>query len=177
MFKKFFILSLSIAVLLFLVAPITPADAGEKWKKKSKRINWRVAGPIVDSRLILLKAKGAPGRADLTILGDGIDFAGIKETPECTDKIIPYLIDGVEFVAVFADLSMLFARHTFGEAYICKNNGQSNFYFDMEIIGGTGRFDGASGSFIAKGDSYGDLYFVGELSAENGKFTGLIEFD
>lgn len=94
MWKKLIILSLSVAVLLFLAAPITPATAGGKWKK-NKKINWRVAGPIVDGSLILLKSIGSPGRADLTIMGHDIDWANSGPTAECSIMKISYKVNGV----------------------------------------------------------------------------------
>jgi hypothetical protein len=168
MWKKLLILSLSVTVLLFLAAPISIVDAGGK----SKKMNWRVAGPIVDFNLVLLKAVGSPGRADLTIMG--YDY-GFVEDPNCVTKVT---VGGINFVAVFNDLSMLFAkRMDGGEAYICQNSEGATFYFDMEINGGTGRFDGATGDFTAEGEAYGEPFFPGPLSAETGNFTGEIVFD
>jgi hypothetical protein len=178
MCKKILIPLLSIALLLVISAPITPVNAGGK----RLPINWQVAGSIINEvmtsgtpsgqTLILLKAQGAPGPADLTILGyigipgsilvDGCNFA------------IPF--DGDEFVAVFSDLSMLFAKlEVGGDAYVCVDPQPSTFKFDMEIFGGTGRFDGATGKFTATGVGPGEG-FDGPLSAESGEFIGTIEF-
>jgi hypothetical protein len=183
MWKKILILSLSIALLLFLSAPITPVDAGGK----SKKINWRVAGSIIntvsvktngvpsDQTLINLKARGAPGRADLTVLGiaGDLDFSG---TEGC-DVYIPFLQD--EFIAVFNDLSLLFAKlddDPLAEAYLCVKSGVTTFIFDMKITGGTGRFEGATGYFTATGVGHGQD-FEGPLSAESGEFIGEIDFE
>jgi hypothetical protein len=179
MWKKLLILSLSIT-LVFCIAPsMTPVDAGGR----SIPINWRVAGSIVDVKttgdpvdqnLIRLKAVGAPGHADLTVVG----YAGDPVDPpmEGCDIEIPFVQD--EFVAVFTDLSMLFARlMDGGDSYVCINFlSGTTFKFDMEIIGGTGRFDGATGYFTATGVGIGQ-YFEGPLSAESGRFIGTIEFD
>jgi hypothetical protein len=183
MWKKLLILSLSIAVLFVFSAPITPVDAGNK----SIPINWRVAGSIinsvkttgavVDQTLINLSALGSPGPAELTILGDW-RFADPEadppeEVPGCNLTLI---FDHDEFVAVFPDLSLLFAKlMEDGDAYLCVVYGVgTTFTFDMEIIGGTGRFDGATGEFTATGVGHGDD-FDGPLSAESGEFIGEIE--
>jgi hypothetical protein len=181
MCKKLLILSLFIALLFALSAPITPAHAGSK----SKKINWRVAGSIIstvsvktdgvpsDQTLIRAKAKGAPGRADLTILGiaGDLDFSGTKGC----DIYIPY--EQNEFVAIFNDLSMLFAKiDENGDSYLCVDYSVgTTFKVDMEITGGTGRFNGATGYFTATGVGLGQ-YFEGPLSAETAKFKGRIDF-
>ena len=171
MWKKLFILSLSIALLIVFSAPISSVNAKGPKRLRSIPINWRVAGPIVDFNLILLKARGWPGRADLTIMG--YDY-GYDADPNCETKVT---VGGVNFVAVFTDLSMLFAkRMDGGEAYICQNPEGATFYFDMEINGGTGRFDGATGDFTAEGKAYAEPFFPGPLSAETGNFTGEIVF-
>ena len=64
-----------------------------------------------------------------------------------------------------------------GEAYICQNPEGATFYFDMEINGGKGRFDGATGYFTAEGEAYGEPFSPGPLSAETGEFIGRIEFE
>lgn len=184
MWKKLLILSLSIAVLFVFSAPISSVNAGGKWKK-DKKINWRVAGSIINEvmtsgvpsgqTLVNLKARGAPGNADLTVLG----YAGIPGSivVDGCDLAIPF--DGDEFVAVFNDLSMLFAKlMDGGDSYLCITfgpEGRTTFKFDMEITGGTGRFDGALGGFTATGVGHGQ-YFEGPLSAESGKFIGWIEY-
>lgn len=85
---------------------------------------------------------------------------------------------GFDFVAVFTDLSMLFATHMDGDAYLCQNPDGSKFYVDMEIIGGTGRFDGAGGYFRSEGDGYSvSIGVTPPLSAESGKFIEEIEFN
>ena len=182
MWKKILILSLSVAVFLFLMAPFTPADAGEK----SKRMNWRVAGSIVDFKtytgaedqiLLLLKAVGPPGRADLTISGYTGDLI-FPPRDGCTFEVP---LDGDSLVAVFDDLSMLFAvlsDDESAESYACVNPGQGTIIkIDMKITGGTGRFEGAKGYFTANAVSF-SRYLDGTtaLGAENGKFIGKIEF-
>ena len=83
-----------------------------------------------------------------------------------------------EMVAVFPDLSLLFANLLDGgEAYLCSSKeGEppSFFKIDMEIVGGTGRFEGAGGQFTGTGDGYGKYFPNTPLSAETGEFKGWI---
>jgi S-layer homology domain len=183
MWKKLLILSLCISVLFVFSAPISSVNAGGT----DVEINWRVAGPIINEvmtsgdppgqTLIMLKAKGAPGPADLTVLGTARLAEPGEEVPGCHLTII---FEQDEFVAVFSDLSMLFAKlMEGGDSYLCgvfppAPNAGTTFKFDMEITGGTGRFDGATGGFIATGVGHGE-YFEGPLSAESGEFKGLVK--
>jgi hypothetical protein len=180
MCKKIFIISLSIVVILFLSASISSVNAGGKPVK----INWRVAGsmisevvttgdPYSNQSVINLKARGAPGSADLTILGAAGDPEFYTNDPNCY-VYVPFIQD--EFVAVFNDLSLLFAKlKEGGDAYVCVcvDPPQTTFKFDMEIFGGTGRFEGATGEFTATGVGHGGG-FDGPLSAESGRFKGKI---
>ena len=84
MWKKLLILSLCIAVLFVFSAPISSVNAGGKWGNWGQRkINWRIAGTIVQSidisnpqsqeyiglhSLINLTAYGSPGPAKITLL-------------------------------------------------------------------------------------------------------------
>ena len=180
MSKKFFILSLSFALLFVFSASISPVIA----KNRSIPINWRVAGGLVDVTtwsgkspmqvVVFLKAKGSPGRADLTIMG----YVNAIDSDDNCEKI--YIFGGDDFVAVFNDLSMLFAQlNDEGASYVCSNEGQpSTFFFDMKITGGTGRFEGATGYFEATGVSRSN-YLSGDtgLGAEFGNFIGEIVFE
>jgi hypothetical protein len=185
MWKKLLILSLSITLLFCITASMTPVDAGgHRHRPSSIPINWRVAGSIVnfktnigpeDQIVVFLKAMGSPGPADLTVVGYASD-AYVDNDEGCYPKII---FGGDEAVAVFTDLSMLFARlMDGGDSYICIGaDGISHAKFEMEIFGGSGRFDGAKGYFTADIPAGFGHLFEGALSAESGKFIGRIEFD
>jgi len=177
MWKKLLLLSLSISLLLVMSAPVTSVNAGGK----TIPINWKVAGSIINQVMIsgappgqtvvLLKAQGAPGPADLTIIG----YAGIPGSISVDGCNFAIPFDGDESVAVFSDLSMLFAHlMDGGDSWLCVDPQPTTFKFEMEIIGGTGRFDGARGGFTATGVSQGGG-FVGPLSAETGEFIGTID--
>ena len=121
MSKKLSILSLSIAVLLLLAAPITPVDAGGK----SKKINWRVAGTIVQTiavynpadqsfignhSLINLSAHGSPGRASITLLTQPTELGSTETNLTCEAGYFRIAdFEENDFVAVFPDQSLLFA--------------------------------------------------------------------
>lgn len=180
MWKKLLILSLSFAMLFSLTG--CSSDSNAVAQDNDEKIDWQIAGTIIGDikttddheaqTLINLKALGLPDSADLTVIG----YAGEPLVPgvEGCDLTIPFTQD--EFVAVFPDLSLLFAKlMEGGDSYVCIKfaDGGTTFKFDMEITGGTGRFDGATGHFIATGVGHGQ-YFEGPLSAESGHFEGLI---
>lgn len=188
MWKKFIILSLSIAVLMFLAAPITPVNAGGKWKK-NKKINWQIAGTIVQlievispvtgpegfHSLINLSAQGSPGPAKITLLSRTAETG--SSNFNCAEGFFPIAyFDKNDFVALFPDQSLLFASiNTTDFGILCAGAAGTYFKVKMDIMGGTGRFEGASGSFT--GEGYGhpfspDLTLVGE----SGELTGVIEF-
>ena len=80
--------------------------------------------------------------------------------------------------AVFNDLSMLFAElNADGDSYVClKPDYTSDGKFQMNITGGTGRFEGASGYFNCDIVSHSH-YLGGPLGAQSGKFKGMITFE
>jgi len=180
MWKRILLLSLAIAMLFTITG--CSSDSNAVAQDNNEEIDWQIAGTIINDikttgepegqTLINLKAIGLPDSADITVLG----YAGAPVDPgvEGCDLTIPFIQD--EFVAVFSDLSLLFAKlEDGGDSYLCITfaDGGTTFNFDMEITGGTGRFDGALGGFTATGVGHGQ-YFEGPLSAESGHFEGLI---
>ena len=190
MWKKLFILSLSIAVILFFAASFTTVDAGNK----NMKINWQIAGTIVQlievtspstgisegfHSLINLSAQGSPGPAKITLLSRSVPMpvaTGIKGF-SCADDFFPIAyFDKNDFVALFPDQSLLFASINMTDyGILCAGAAGTYFKVKMDIMGGTGRFEGASGSFT--GEGYGhpfspDLTLVGE----SGELTGVIKF-
>jgi hypothetical protein len=183
--KKFFILSLSIAVLFLISVSISPVNAG------SENVNWQVAGSIanyvmvldtdtnqlVPHYLISLSAKGRPGVAELTLMGFGVPVVVPPAEPvNCSEGEIEIRTVKGDMVARFPDLSLLFASiDETNPGYLCLDPvaGHSTFVSNMVIISGTGRFDGATGAITGTGDGY---YFPsgGALAGEVGEITGEI---
>lgn len=182
MWKKLFILSLSIAVLFVFSAPISSVDAG------SKNVNWQVAGSIANyimvvdpsttqvnpNYLISLSAKGPPGAAEITLMG----YGSVVANTDCGPGEMQIQTAKGDMVARFRDLSLLFASiDETNPGYLCMDlaAGRSTFVANMLITGGAGRFEGATGTITGTGDGY---YFDsgGALAAEVGEITGTIEF-
>jgi hypothetical protein len=203
MWKKLLILSLSIAVLFVLSAPITPANAGGKIIK----VNWKIAGTIVQlvdvesllygpllgpRSLINLSAEGSPGPAKITLLSVLEQPCSSAPPFQCESG---YDIPGACFtkndmVAIFPDQSLLFASIDSVGGVLCLNipvalpEDGTYFKVKMNVTGGTGRFEGASsGELIGEGHGYFIENPTGDpidndltLVGENGKITGSIEF-
>lgn len=182
--KKLFILSLSIAVIFLLSVSISPVNAG------SENVNWKVAGSIANYVMVLdtntnqliphylisLSAKGAPGVAELTLMGFGVPADPPSDPPKCSEGEIELKTIKGDMVARFPDLSLLFASiDETNPGYLCLDPvaGHSTFVSNMMIIGGTGRFEGATGAITGTGDGY---YFPsgGALAGEVGEITGEI---
>ena len=174
--KKLFILSLSIAVLFLLSVSISSVTAG------SKNVNWQVAGSIanyvmvfdtntnqlIPHYLISLSAKGAPGVAELTLMGFGVPVDPPSDPPKCSEGEMEIRTVKGDMVARFRDLSLLFASvDGDNPGYLCIDTmaGRSTFESNMKITGGTGRFEGASGEITSTGTGY---YFLsgGALAGE-----------
>jgi hypothetical protein len=141
-------------------------------------INWRVSGTIVGIQVTPLSPtgysgpaflidaflKGAPGIAQFRLLA-AVAEGPPEEILECGGFGQFFQFD--DMVIIFRDLSMLFAEMDPDlRAWLC--------FTDMEIIGGTGRYEGAEGYFqgIFGGFTFEDS---GALIAEFGTIKGFIE--
>ena len=152
-------------------------------------INWRVSGTIVGIQVeplapggysgpaFLIDAflKGAPGRAQFRVLAAVAEGPPVI-IPECSgDGVNP---DGQYFafddmVIIFEDLSMLFAEMNPDlRAWLCFTGEPA--VANMNIIGGTGRYEDARGEFQG---IFGGFTFEGSqaLIAEFGTIEGFIE--
>lgn len=176
-------------MLFVLSAPVTPVDA-----EGSIPINWEIVGTIVQfidvtpptgppaepKSLINLSAQGSPSSANITLLSK---TEGTPTTPngDCTEKgytDLAYNFEKNDSIAIFPDQSLLFASINDAGGYLCFNlsEGESYFKVNMDITGGKGRFEGASGDFSATGNGY----FINPTSdntlvGENGRITGTID--
>jgi len=179
MYKKIAIV-LTAVVLLAALSLVVYAD-----NDGNEQINWNIAGPIfsdiqnIDSvdggsyALLSLSAKGAPGSAEIMAVGTG----GLVPVDEqCPGADLQVKFGNGGFVAVFADQSMLYFTVDESEGapnancihFVGSNTGE----FAYNIVGGTGRYEGASGSVLVETESWG---INSVLSAEEGTITGVIE--
>jgi hypothetical protein len=198
MWKKLLILSLSIVMLLVITVPV---DAGDK----SVNVNWQITGTIVQTidvtspnppypqdpvpySLINLTANGSPGDAKITLLSEtsfspptgwSFDCLQLTEYPDGP----AYFVKN-DFVAIFPDQSLLFASvysvvdvdgsDGYG-SHLCFGPTGTDFKVEMVVTGGTGRFEGASGSLTGEGKGY-PVGLDSILAGEIGTITGEIKF-
>ena len=200
MWKKILIPSLSIALLLVISVPISSVNAGGK-----RNINWRIAGTIVQlievtspdpegdpdygsvgpHSLINLTARGAPGSAKITLLSRTTETPPPDPDPfPCAaGYAFPLYFDKNDMVAIFFDQSLLFASIDEEKGGILcfgitpETAGTTYFKVKMNVTGGKGRFERASGgALIAKGNGY-PVGPDATLAGENGTIKGKIDFD
>ncbi len=179
MYKKMAIVLTAVALLAALSLVVYADNNG------NEQINWSIAGPIfsdiqnIDSvdggsyALLNLTAKGAPGSAEIMAVGTG----GLVPVDEqCPGADLQVKFGNGGFVAVFSDQSMLFFTVDESEGVLNANcihfGGPNTGAFAYNIVGGTGRYEGASGSVLVETMSWG---INSVLSAENGTITGVVE--
>jgi len=182
MFKRLLILSLSLIVVLALIAPISPVYA----KRDKLKMNLKGSGTIVNNVLIMpdpnvpaviiphflitLSVHGLPGSAEGTVLGYGHPVDP-DPYPDCVYYIE---VDQNEMTLQFSDLSLLFSEHSSG--FLCIGfDGITRFEVTMDITGGTDRFEGVTGGQLT---GSGRSYYVGggSLSGETINIIGTIDF-
>ena len=188
MWKKLLVVVVILTVVLAAAGIAVSADDGDDHNGKSRRVNWRIAGPIFSGvqamnpakgeigsfSLITLRAKGAPGRAQIEYVGTAYPVGLSDLCPDGTD--LQLKVEDAGFVATFSDLSMLF--FAIDKAEGAKNalcidfQGPGTGVFDYVITGGTGRFENATGSATVLLTSWG---ISPALSAESGTIVGTIE--
>ncbi|MEJ2487509.1 MAG: hypothetical protein P8Y68_17435 [Anaerolineales bacterium] len=179
MIKRILIVMTAIALLAALSLVVYADNNG------NVQINWTIAGPIfsdiqnidaVDGgsyALLSLSAKGAPGAAEIMAVGTG----GLVPVDEqCPGADLQVKFGNGGFVATFEDQSMLFfvvdeseeARNANCIHFVGPNEGA----FEYNVVGGSGRFEGATGSVLVETISWG---INSVLSAEEGTITGVVE--
>ena len=185
--SKKLILILLVLVFALLAAGFT---AYASLDAKSVEVNQQLAGSIfagievttdpfngtTENRTLLnLYAKGAPGEAHIEVVGGAIPAAEPSGLcPEGTDLELTFVDGG--FVETFNDHSLLF--YVIDESPDADNalcidfEGPAMGFFDYIIIGGAGRFEGATGSATVEITSW---FVTNELTAETGSLSGTVQ--
>ena len=161
------------ALSLYLVVSTTTANEGKEFIE--------FEGSYVGSRTIdrstpgVLLVMTGPDTGDTTAFGTftrtGFMIEDVTSVPErCGDNPGGTGIAGLAMYA-FADTGdILVAKRTGAEVCILVSEGKSDVLLDFEVIGGTGRFEGANGKI--KERATGNLA-TGEASAT---LSGIIKF-
>lgn len=172
-------------VILLAVSILATGVVNKSAYAGSKLINWRVVGTYsnvyfadpTDSYalkhgiMIDIVAKGPPGDAIAKVVG--IPGAYIPApNPHCVSDSTFY--DAIEYefddmVVTFNDQSMLFAALDYG--YACLGPMPSTFH--LNIVGGTGKYEGATG-YLAGTFVGGPVSASGILWWETGSIVGEI---
>jgi hypothetical protein len=187
MMSKKIVLVLLIVVIPSAVVGFTAfANQASKWVE----INQDIAGSIfagievttdpingvTQNRTMLnLYAKGAPGAANLEVVGGAIPAASSSGLcPTGTDLEFTFVDTGI--VETFNDHSLLF--YVIDESPDAKNalcvdfEGPAVGFFDYVITGGAGRFQGATGNATVEVTSW---FVTNELTAEIGTIRGTVQ--
>ena len=186
MSKKVIFALLFLALALVVVGSTALANQ----ERKSVEIDQEIAGSIfagievttdpinavTENRTLLnLYAKGAPGAANIEVVGGAIPSANPSDLcPDGTDLEFTFVDGG--FVETFNDHSLLFYvidQSPGADSALCVDfEGPATGIFDYLIIGGAGRFEGATGSAKVEITSW---YVTNELTAETGTIRGTVQ--
>ncbi len=120
---------------------------------------------------IVLHAKGRPGRGTIVLRSY---FGELAPGERCPVGTLEQNLRVVGFVETFTDLSQLYATATSG--YICLDptSGSSELVLEGVYTGGTGRFEGATGTFSAVAASQA-VDLSGRVFGLKGSIDGVIE--
>ncbi len=127
------------------------------------------------SSLIHVTAVGSPGRAE--IRGSGASgYAPIPVvTFDCLGSsglFLSIIATEDPLIFTFQDLSLLFANGS-GEICVDLISGLSEFEFNIMFIGGRGRFEGATGQAVIRGEAE-RVSNDGSFQGETGTIVGWI---
>ena len=134
-----------------------------------------MTGNTVDSSLIHVQAKGTLGRAEIRGFGGRSMAPTAPPVSNCLGSeglFVSFEILENPLVFTFKDLSLLFAKG--GSGVVCidlLHPGITAFEIELEFMGGRGRFEGASGIAVLKGEGEAvsaDGSFIGETGTING---------
>jgi hypothetical protein len=125
-----------------------------------------MTGNTVDSSLIHVQAKGKLGRAEIRGFGGRATApAPVNNCLGSEGLFLSLEITENPLVFTFNDLSLLFAKG--GSGLVCidlLHPGITTFEIEIEFMGGRGRFEGATGVAVLKGE--------GEAVSADGSFIG-----
>jgi hypothetical protein len=127
-----------------------------------------MTGNAVTSSLIDVQAKGNLGRAEIRGFGGRSSAPSFPPVDNCLGAeglFLSFAITENPLVLTFNDLSLLFAKG--GSGLVCidlLHPGVTTFEIDITFMGGRGRFEGATGVAVIKGE--------GESVSADGSFSG-----
>jgi len=200
MWKKLLILSLSVAMLFAITGCSSDSNGIAIAQVNSIDVDWEIAGTIVQQiaisspedgtligphSLINLSAQEDPdgdlGPAEITLLSKIAAPGTTGTTLTCELGYFPIgEFEQNDFIALFPDQDFLFASiddTVDGGGILCidlATFGTTYFIVKMNITGGKGRFDGATGNLTGEGYGYLSFSSAGTLVGENGTLTGMI---
>ena len=134
-----------------------------------------MTGNTVDSSLIHVQAKGTLGMAEIRGFGGRAMAPTAPPVSNCLGSeglFLSFEILENPLVFTFKDLSLLFAKG--GSGVVCidlLHPGITVFEIELEFMGGRGRFEGATGIAVLKGEGEAvsaDGSFIGETGTING---------
>lgn len=141
---------------LFCLIVILVFAAAGGIRAEEVEVNWTYSGSQIDTRVdvnfdgttaneVHVWAKGAPGKASINGM---FEIVVLGPTDEC-----PYPLAGTQFlystyVARFENGDLLFARATTADGgCIDPVTGTSTAVLHYNVVGGTGKYQGATGSY------------------------------
>jgi hypothetical protein len=134
-----------------------------------------MTGNTVDSSLIHVQAKGKLGTAEIRGFGGRATAPAPPPVNNCLGSegvFLSFEIEENPLVFTFKDLSLLFAKG--GSGLVCidlLHPGMTKFEIEIEFMGGRGRFEGATGVAVLKGEGEAvsrDESFIGETGTIDG---------
>ena len=134
-----------------------------------------ITGEIVPSALIHVTAVGSPGRAEIRGSGASGDAPIPVVTFDCLGSsglFLSIIATEDPLIFTFQDLSLLFANGS-GEICVDLISGLSEFEFNIMFIGGRGRFEGATGQAVIRGEAE-RVSNDGSFQGETGTIVGWI---
>lgn len=202
MIKRYFLLLIGFILFIAVAGPPVQAwvkygDHHHRHRNKKVRVDWRIAGAfynrlaqVGDNNAVFLfhtEAKGKPGDATIVGINQGpgtgmmpaADLLGCFEGADLKLVAIPGEQQNENsLAATFEDLSvlnMVYDETRVEEAFNCIRFSDSRFDFVVPIkfVGGFGRFEGATGEGIIRGQSIPVIQGSG-FGTEIGTITGTV---
>ena len=177
-------LSVGIAGIFLFVA----AGLSQSAVAKEIEMDLRIAGAFISgslpSPLIHAQAKGRPGKAVIRGYGADTTLDTISFPTECLgltvipgipgfpDNLLRVSVAEDPLVFTFQNLSLLFADGT-GEICVDLITGNVEFRFDIMFTGGRGKYEGATGTAVIRGEAQ-PVSADGSFLAETGTIVGTI---